>query len=194
MAIIVCPGFHPPALTVHFRHQLESCFTQKQPTCCVFPAHEQPPWSAYALTAFLRNRGTALPGPLLFIAFSAGCVATVSAVNDLLRQGWPVAAIILVDGWGVPITPEVVGYRLSHDAITHATSAALGRGNASFYAEPSVSHHDLWQHPAQVVGHQMGFDATNLLRHSVVPKSGKTTALQFLQMCLHQHPDAVYAS
>lgn len=100
--------------------------------------------------------------PLIFLAFSAGCVAAVSVARYWQVQGGRVLALLAVDGWGVPLVAPFPVHRLSHDAFTHTTSAFLGTGQQNFYADPSVSHLQLWQQPSQVWGWQtkMGQPAT----------------------------------
>lgn len=38
-------------------------------------------------------------------------------------------------------------YRFSHDYFTHWSSACLGKGDESFYADPSREHLAMWQAP-----------------------------------------------
>lgn len=95
------------------------------------------------------------PG-LIIWAFSAGCVGAVTLATYWQRWRGPVQALFLVDGWGVPRSPTVPVYRLSHDRFTHDTSGLLGAGEVNFYAEPAVPHRYLWQHPQAVTGWSVG--------------------------------------
>ena len=45
-------------------------------------------------------------------------------------------------------------YRLSHDRFTHTTSHCAGGGTAAFWAEPSVTHLEFWQHLPAIGGWQ----------------------------------------
>lgn len=185
MALIICPGFHPPTLTDHFLAQLKGCFGGAPPLCYVFPANIHPPWSAYALRSFLTAQAIAPEDPLGFIAFSAGCVAAVNVATYLRYKGRPVSVVIAVDGWGVPVPTTVPSYRLSHDAMTHHTSGYLGKGIASFYADPPVEHHALWQQPARVFGTLSG------VAPWIEPPPQPVTALWFLQACLLLHREVL---
>jgi hypothetical protein len=75
--------------------------------------------------------------PLLLIGFSAGVVGAIAAANLWQGQGRRVAAVIAVDGWGVPQVGDFPLHRVSHDYFTHWSSAVLGAGADSFYADPA---------------------------------------------------------
>ncbi|MEL6382891.1 MAG: hypothetical protein AAFQ89_10535 [Cyanobacteria bacterium J06626_18] len=182
MSLVVCPGAHPLTWTQAFLRQLDESFPERRLVRHVFPAHEQSPWSAYALRLFLESVAIAPTDPLIFIAFSAGCVAAAGVANDWVAQGRPTPVVIALDGWGVPLPHTFPSYRLSHDRFTHETSAWLGSGNASFYADPPVSHQQLWCNPAKVRGRQVGRFPV-----SEHPIGLPTTALQFLAVCVGQH-------
>ncbi|NJO19264.1 MAG: hypothetical protein HC838_03205, partial [Spirulinaceae cyanobacterium RM2_2_10] len=68
------------------------------------------------------------------------------------QRGGRVAALIAVDGWGVPDLGATPLYRLSHDHFTHWSSALLGAGAAGFWAEPAVEHLQLWRSPQTISG------------------------------------------
>jgi hypothetical protein len=61
--------------------------------------------------------------------------------------GGTVKAFLAFDGWGVPLYGNFPIHRISHDYFTHWSSALLGGGEDSFYAEPAVEHLDLWRKP-----------------------------------------------
>lgn len=186
MALVICPGFHSPTLTASFVAQLKSGFPSSPLSCWVYPAPVEQPWSAYALRQFLARQGASPLTPLVLIGFSAGCVAAIAAAHYGVRQGWPISAVIALDGWGVPLVGDFTGYRLSHDAFTHRTSGWGEPHRVRFYAAPPVEHLTLWEHPARVTGWQTApspsKDACRLQ---------KTTALAFLIRCLQQHPEAL---
>lgn len=178
MTLIICPGVHAPVWTQDFLQQLEACIPTTQAARQVFAAANERPWSPYQLRCFLDEQAIAPTRPLIFIAFSAGCVAAISAAHYWSSQGKSVAAVIAFDGWGVPMAGPFPIYRLSHDAFTHHTSAWLGHGQASFYADPPVSHQALWRNPQHVRGMAMA----NREQAPAV-----ATAMQFLGMCLERH-------
>ncbi|MCU0568633.1 MAG: hypothetical protein MUF49_18805 [Oculatellaceae cyanobacterium Prado106] len=90
--------------------------------------------------------------PLFFVGFSAGVVGAIGAARLWHQWGGQVQGLAAFDGWGVPLWGDFPIYRISHDAFTHWSSALLGAGQASFYAEPPVSHLALWRSPETVQG------------------------------------------
>ena len=182
MVLVICPGVHSSLWTTHFLHQLDEQLPDARLGRLVFPADLEYPWSPFTLRRFLADQAIAPDAPLVFLAFSAGCVAAVGTAYYWTQQGRQVSAVIALDGWGVPLVGPFVGYRLSHDAFTHQTSACLGRTVPSFYADPPVSHQKLWCNPAQVKGWQV--DNSFACRENLATR---TTALQFLVACLRQH-------
>ncbi|MCG8364640.1 MAG: hypothetical protein MJA27_15080 [Pseudanabaenales cyanobacterium] len=158
MTVIICPGAHEPKFT-------ESCWqslVQQQPDldqALVFPSHTQPAFSAFHLLHFLQQRlisqSNPTPGaaaPLTFLSFSAGVVGAIGAALTWRQWGGQVQALIALDGWGVPLLGDFPIHRASHDAFTHWSSALLGAGQDSFYADPPVAHLDLWRSPHTVSG------------------------------------------
>ncbi|MEO1094185.1 MAG: hypothetical protein AAFX01_04730 [Cyanobacteria bacterium J06638_28] len=168
---------HPTTWTESFLAQLDAVCPALASDRIVCPHSSGMQWSAYALRAYLTAH-TITP-PVTLIAFSAGCVAASGIAQYWEHQRSPIAALIALDGWGALTVGKFRAYRLSHDAFTHYSSAWLGRGEVSFYANPSVAHAQLWRHPAAVWGQQIGdFNApgSDMRR--------KITALQFLHDCL----------
>lgn len=165
MQIIVCPGVHPPELTDAFVGTLPALPVPP----LLFPA-AQPAYSAVHILAFLMQQliQPSQPSasflshwnqlqrvkamPVLWIGFSAGVVGAMGAAHLWQSWGGQVVALIAFDGWGVPLWAPFPVHRLSHDAFTHWSSAALGAGQTSFYAEPAVPHHELWCSPQQAQG------------------------------------------
>lgn len=68
------------------------------------------------------------------------------------RLGGTVNAVLAIDGWGVPLVGGFPVHRLSHDSFTHWSSALLGAGEDSFYADPGVAHLELWRSPQTAHG------------------------------------------
>lgn len=157
MQIVICPGVHPPELTEAFVRTLPALPAPP----LIFPA-DQPVYSSGHILAFVwqhLNRSSQnwspqiiKTTPLLWIGFSAGVVGAVGAAHLWQKLGGQVAALIACDGWGVPLIGSFPMHRLSHDAFTHWSSAILGAGETSFYAEPAVAHLDLWRFPDQARG------------------------------------------
>ncbi|HEY9641761.1 MAG TPA: hypothetical protein V6C57_14835, partial [Coleofasciculaceae cyanobacterium] len=172
MCIVICPGIHSAELTAQFLAGIPNQFAD----LLVFPAHQYPAYSALHILEFLEQSlqpsglgqhgkltGKA-PSPqfaalfshsLLFVAFSAGVVGAIGAARLWLRAGGQVKAVIAIDGWGVPLYGDFPIHRISHDAFTHWSSAWLGAGQASFYADPAVEHLQLWRSPQTVEGWQI---------------------------------------
>lgn len=179
MTLILCPGMHPVSWTESFLEQLDTVCPTQVSDRIVFTSASGRQWSPYGLRTYLTAH-TVTP-PVTLLAFSAGCVAASGIAQHWQQQGYPVAGLIAMDGWGVPTVGKFATHRLSHDAFTHQSSAWLGKGDVSFYAEPPVAHDHLWRYPAMVYGQQVGdFNCPG----SDIRVS--TTALQFLHDCL-QH-------
>ncbi|MDJ0576682.1 MAG: hypothetical protein QNJ65_16130 [Xenococcaceae cyanobacterium MO_234.B1] len=117
----------------------------------VFPTDKHPPYSPLAVYDWL-NKPEILTDKLLFIAFSAGVVGGIGAAIALEEKGVNIKAFIAIDGWGVPLWGNFPLYRFSHDYFTHWSSAILGTGKESFYADPSVEHLAMWRSPETCQG------------------------------------------
>ncbi|NET07941.1 MAG: hypothetical protein F6K16_25195 [Symploca sp. SIO2B6] len=152
MNIIICPGIHKPELTQNFLETLQSNNSLNASNYCtqkvlVFPIQDYPAYSAVHILEFLQHYPISLQTPLVFISFSAGVVGAIGAAWGWQLLGGKVKALIAIDGWGVPLAGDFHIHRLSHDYFTHWSSALLGAGEDSFYAEPTIEHLDLWQKP-----------------------------------------------
>lgn len=110
--------------------------------------------SAFHILQFLlKHHGSpSTAAPVVFIGFSAGVVGAIGAAWGWQLLGGKVKAAIAVDGWGVPLFGNFPCHRLSHDFFTHWSSALLGSGEDSFYADPAVEHLTLWRSPQTVSG------------------------------------------
>ncbi|MGK7931703.1 MAG: hypothetical protein AB4041_09750 [Microcystaceae cyanobacterium] len=119
----------------------------------IFPTNKYPAYSPWHLYHFIQQE---IPDfqqhNLIFIAFSAGCVAAIGTALILDKLYHNINALIAFDGWGVPLVANFPIYRVSHDYFTHWSSQLLGIGVVNFYADPDVDHLDLWGNPQQVKG------------------------------------------
>jgi hypothetical protein len=150
--VIICSGIHEPQLTQDFLEELHfsepgnvsSHWSEK---VLIFPAHEYPAYSTIHILEFLQRHPGLLEMPLVFISFSAGVAGAIGAAWGWQLLGGKVKAFIAFDGWGVPLYGNFPIHRVSHDYFTHWSSALLGAGKDSFYAERAIAHLDLWRSP-----------------------------------------------
>ena len=164
MNIIICPGIHGTELTDSFVNQVKKSIsdnyssTIKAENIVIFPSQNYPAYSAFHILQFLEDsgikplEGNNLPVPLLFISFSAGVVGALGAAWTWQAFRGKVKGFIALDGWGVPLTGDFPIHRMSHDHFTHWSSALLGSGEDSFYADPPVGHLELWRSPLTTSG------------------------------------------
>jgi hypothetical protein len=150
-SVIICPGIHEPQLTQDFLETLQPSETDDlsnhwTQSVLIFPAQDYPAYSAIHILEFLQ-RQTERTTPVIFISFSAGVAGAIGAAWGWEILGGKVKALIAFDGWGVPLYGNFPTHRLSHDYFTHWSSALLGAGEDSFYAEPAITHLDLWRSP-----------------------------------------------
>jgi hypothetical protein len=137
-AIVLCPGIHPPDLTASFWNAIQSvklpnALAHEHLDSFIVPHAQQRAFSPVHTLQFL-SQSFAISEPLVLIGFSAGVVGMAGAAWAWQQQG------------SFPI------YRLSHDGFTHWSSQVLGMGQDPFYAEPGVSHLDLWRSPNRAWG------------------------------------------
>ncbi|MGD2180969.1 hypothetical protein [Lusitaniella coriacea] len=148
-SLVICPGIHSPELTTGFLQGLNLVPTRDD--IFVFPTQDYPAYSGLDILRFVEN--SVPPNtPPIFISFSAGVVGAIAASQLSSLKSRPIKAFIALDGWGVPLVGSVPIHRLSHDFFTHWSSALLGRGETSFYADPAVEHLQLWHSPQEVWG------------------------------------------
>lgn len=129
------------------------------------PTDRVPPYSGWHIWQFVRDQVAPCDldddpdgdrsSPLLWIGFSAGVVGAIAAAHLWQHQGGRVAAVIALDGWGMPLIGDFPIHRVSHDFFTHCTSVGVGPAGDSFYADPGVPHLDLWRSPHTVQGWQI---------------------------------------
>ncbi len=180
MCLIICPGVHDPALTTGFVEAISNEWGQFEPVqpLLVFPTERYPAYSAPHILQFLdrqlraENPEDFLTVPLVIIGFSAGVAGAIGAAWGWQWLGGTIQGLIALDGWGVPLGGDFPIHRVSHDYFTHWSSALLGAGGDSFYAEPAVAHLDLWRSPHTVIGWQIAADSS----HPPI----RTTAARFI--------------
>lgn len=153
-SLIICPGIHDLQLTQGFLEGLQrteasesNSFKHWSQNVLIFPAQNYPAYSAVHLLEFLQHQADLVENPLIFISFSAGVAGAIGAAWGWQLLGGNVRALIALDGWGVPLYGNFPIHRLSHDYFTHWSSALLGVGDDSFYADPSIEHLELWGKP-----------------------------------------------
>lgn len=134
---------HPPASTEGFIAGVQLPLE----LLSVFPSDRQPVYSPQHILNFFAPSDS-----VLIIAFSAGVVGAIAAARIWHRQGIQIAALIAIDGWGVPLFGDFPIHRVSHDRFTHWSSIVLGGNATHFYAEPPVEHLAIWQSPESVQG------------------------------------------
>ena len=149
VTILICPGVHSPQLTDSFLQGLGQDNQAFGRNWLIFPTADYPAYSALDILVFLRQHTS--DSAILIIGFSAGVVGAMGAAT-LWQQFGRVQGFIALDGWGVPLAGNFPIHRLSHDYFTHWSSALLGAGADSFYAEPSVEHLELWRSPYTTLG------------------------------------------
>lgn len=181
---VICPGFHPPELTDRAIARLD--FPPSiQPI--IIPTDQIWPCDPVGIANYIERHmadADLIPGhhpspKLNFLGFSAGTIGALGAAL-LWRDRASLGAIVLCDGWGVPLLPvwnwwpdgwpdgwrDRPGqptiaprlYRVSHDRWTHDTWSRMGITTPSFIADPEVEHLTLWSDPHRVSGHAV--DAT----------------------------------
>ncbi len=185
--VVVCPGIHEAGLTDGFLQGMQELLGGAVEQWLIFPTDRYPAYSGFHVMGFLEERlaisithdwqssnPQANQQPAIaFIGFSAGVVAAMAGAVGWQLRGGTVRSLIALDGWGVPLVGNFPIHRVSHDYFTHWSSALLGAGQESFYADPGVEHLDLWRSPQQVQGKR------NFAFHTSV-----TTAAQFIADCL----------
>jgi hypothetical protein len=152
MVTIICPGFHHPALTTDFLNAVYPNWRSREALgyLLIYPIQRYPAYDGSKIIDFLQH--SMVDTSLTFIGFSAGVVGAMTAAWLWQQQGGHVQAVIALDGWGMPVLGHFPVYRMSHDYFTHWSSALLGNGVESFWADPAVEHLELWRSPGTVKG------------------------------------------
>lgn len=188
MRLVICPGVHEPKLTDCFLAGLSGLWglaadrqnQQIVEPVKIFPAHKYPPFSPLDILHFLCSEELAGES-LVFVSFSAGVAGAIGAAWMWQQLGGKVGAFFALDGWGVPLVGNFPIHRISHDRFTHWSSAILGGGGESFYADPAIEHLDLWRAPQTAKGWHVSQTAAGV--ETVAP----TTAAKFLVHLLKQY-------
>lgn len=179
--LIICPGIHDQKLTQSFVATLlpNRVSSGTTPPVWILPPRDRP-YFPLEIWQFLHHNGAidwnrpASTEPLIWIAFSAGVVGAIGAAWGLYSLHCPIQAFIAIDGWGVPLFAPFPIHRVSHDYFTHWSSALLGTGGESFYADPPVEHLALWRSPNSAVG-------WSLPPNGSISSPQRTTAVEFLR-------------
>lgn len=188
MRLVICPGVHEPKLTDCFLAGLSGLWgvaadrqnQQIVDRVKIFPAHKYPPFSALDILHFLCSQELAGES-LVFVSFSAGVAGAIGAAWMWQQLGGQVGAFFALDGWGVPLAGNFPIHRISHDRFTHWSSAILGGGGESFYADPAIEHLDLWRTPQTAKGWHVSQTAAG------IETAAATTAAKFLVHLLKQY-------
>ncbi len=159
LAVAICPGFHPAALTDGWVRSLPPFAQPHIATALPIDAIALFNWLIQTFGSPSTTTKNSQPSkvakaPLIAIGFSAGVVGLTGALHLWQQQGGKVAQFFAVDGWGTPIIGMPV-CRLSHDSFAHWSSLPLGAGKVNFYADPGVDHLQLWGSPAAVMGQKV---------------------------------------
>ncbi|PZV14248.1 MAG: hypothetical protein DCF22_09330 [Leptolyngbya sp.] len=179
MQVVVCPGVHEPQLTASFIEGLGHVMDFNRLQWLVFPTDRYLAYSGLDILQWMQKHlsRTDLKSPIAIIAFSAGVVGAIAAAQGWQAIGGTIQVFIALDGWGVPLWGNFPIHRLSHDHFTHWSSALLGAGESSFYAEPAVEHLELWRSPHRVQGWQQPVNA----------QPSRATAAFFIATLLHRY-------
>ncbi len=186
MRLVICPGVHEPKLTDCFLAGLSGILAvaadrQNQQilnSVKVFPAHKHPPFSAIDILHFLYSQDLAGES-LVFVSFSAGVAGAIGAAWMWQQIGGKVGAFFALDGWGVPLGGNFPIHRISHDRFTHWSSAIIGSGGDSFYADPAIAHLDLWREPQTAKGWHIGKTTDGL--ETTTPATAATFLVHLLK-------------
>lgn len=173
MTTYVCPGVHDRQLSDRCLQAL----AVPRHRCLVLPTDTHLPYSPLHVFQFLQQQEISSKDPLIFLSFSAGVVGAIGAAWTWRQLGGTVTAFLACDGWGVPLFGDFPIYRISHDLQTHRESAFLGAGDDRFYADPPVSHLDLWEHPDLAWGWRVTPGGSR----------SRTTAAEFIHDRLQTH-------
>ncbi|HEY9644745.1 MAG TPA: hypothetical protein V6C88_00165 [Chroococcidiopsis sp.] len=189
MTIAICPGIHSASDTQQAIKALKAAGLEDE-QWWIFPADRHPSYSAPHLFHFWQQQSSQAVqpnSPLTVISFSAGVVGAIGAAIAWQAWGGSVQSFIALDGWGVPLIGTFPIYRLSHDYFTHQSSARLGGGPDSFYADPDIAHLDLWRSPDTAQGWhiQTHSDSTWGPPTSRRVERRRTTAAQFIVTVAH---------
>ncbi len=157
MSIFICPGFHLPQLTQCLLQDLLSSANKSVTLAGNIRIFSAKSYTAISPLHILQDltETYGLPWqaePIVFIGFSAGVIGALGAAWGWKLGGGVVKAVIAIDGWGVPLGGNFPIHRLSHDYFTHETSIVLNPPEDSFYADPEVTHLQMWRSPSTVMG------------------------------------------
>ncbi|MEX0268701.1 hypothetical protein AB3R30_06145 [Leptolyngbyaceae cyanobacterium UHCC 1019] len=179
MQVVVCPGVHESQLTACFIEGLGQVMDLNLFHWLVFPTDRYPAYSGLDILQWMQEHveQPRMKPPIAIIAFSAGVAGAIAATHAWQAIGGTIQVFIALDGWGVPLWGDFPIHRLSHDHFTHWSSALLGAGQDSFYADPAVDHLELWRSPHRVQGWQQPINA----------QPTRAIAASFIASLLHRY-------
>jgi hypothetical protein len=153
IGVILCPGLRGAEDAPGFWQAIQahrSSNENAQPSVIILP-RDCPVYSPKHVYHSIEPDLKAGLQRWIWIAYSAGVVGALGAARRWHEQ-FPVHAFIALDGWGVPLAAPFPVYHLSHDWLTHLGVTFTNRLAGTFYAEPAVSHLELWRSPQMVTG------------------------------------------
>ncbi|TAE54319.1 MAG: hypothetical protein EAZ88_09445 [Oscillatoriales cyanobacterium] len=156
MRLVICPGIHDPKLTDCFLEGLSEVWGNVEP--------RQNIQRSYSVKIFPAHKQP---------PFSALDIFHFLCSQELTGES--------LVGWGVPLGGNFPIHRISHDSFTHWSSAILGGGEDSFYADRPVEHLDLWRSPQTAQGWQISQTADR------IETTKPATAATFLVHLLKQY-------
>jgi hypothetical protein len=173
--LLICPGIHQPELTELFLNGIWKNWKNQQQSreLLIFPTQDYSAYSSLDILNFIYQNNP--KSAIIIISFSAGVVGAIGAALAWQQLGGKIQGFMAIDGWGVPLIGNFPIYRISHDYFTHWSSAILGEGKESFYADPAVEHLELWRSPQTTKGWWIHQTSTGL--KTATP----TTATKFIQ-------------
>jgi hypothetical protein len=184
MVTILCPGFHHPTLTTDFLNAIYPNWRSREELgrLFIYPIPDYLAYDAFKIIDFLQHSlgdlSSIIEIPVTFIGFSAGVVGAMGAAWLWQQQGGHVQGLIALDGWGMPILGHFPVYRMSHNYFTHWSSALLGNGIESFWADPTVEHLELWRSPDTVKGWWLS--STPAGKYTALPTTAKQVFIHWL--------------
>ncbi len=157
IGVILCPGLQGADQSPHFWQAIQAqrsaaiaaALPSSLPWVVIPP--DCPVYSPQHVYEYIQSYATAGLEEWIWIAYSAGVVGALGAARRWHEQ-FPIRALIALDGWGLPLTAPFPVYHLSHDGVTHFGVKFMNRLAGTFYAEPAVSHLELWRSPQTVTG------------------------------------------
>ncbi len=154
--LVFIGGFHHKIMTDDFVNYFYSAIEGvKESKFIIIPPDKIQPYDGLNAYHFLLDYVTTslnYSPSIILITFSAGVVGGITLGKLWEANKGKVNFLLAFDGWGVPLMANFPCYRLSHDYFTHISSTLLGGNDNGFYAQPTVSHLELWRSPLTIKG------------------------------------------